>query len=171
MELPKRKPNRLKNYDYSSNGAYFITFCTHERKQTLCRIVGAIHESPEVILTSWGQIVDQTIHLLPNRFGIKIDAYAVMPNHVHLLILVENPDNLRAIHESPLQNRSVISKAIGYLKMRTSKQIHCTGVTEPIWQRSFHDHIIRSSKDYEKIFDYVRLNPQLWLDDCYFSME
>ena len=171
MELPKRKPNRLKDFNYNTNGAYFITFCTHEHKQTLSHIVGAIHESPEVRLTLLGQIVEQVITMLPNRFGIKIDAYAIMPNHVHLLIVLDEQDPLRAIRESPLRGRSVISQAVGYLKMRTSKEIHNTGATGPVWQRSFHDHIIRSSKDYEIIFDYVRFNPQLWLDDCYFGME
>ena len=171
MELPKRKPNRLKNYDYSSNGAYFITFCTHERKQTLCRIVGAIHVSPEVILTPLGETVAQIIHTLPDRYNIKIDAHAIMPNHVHLLIAIDNPDDLRAIRQSPLRSRSIISQVVGYLKMQTYKQAHRAGISGSIWQRSFHDHIIRSLEDYGKIFDYVRLNPQLWLDDCYFSME
>lgn len=58
MNLPKRKPTRLKDYDYSSEGAYFITICTHNRKNLFSNIVGAIHESPENKLNSNGKIVD-----------------------------------------------------------------------------------------------------------------
>ena len=60
-ELPQRKRLRLKNFDYSTPGAYFITICTHNRKCTLSRVVGAIHESPEIELTDYGKITDETI--------------------------------------------------------------------------------------------------------------
>ena len=110
MELPKRKPNRPKDFDYSSNGAYFITFCTHERKQTLCQIVGAIHESPEVQLTQLGQIVEDIIAILPDRFGIKIDTYSIMPNHVHMLIVIDTQNTFRAIHD--VQCSNIVHKCV-----------------------------------------------------------
>lgn len=169
INLPKRKRNRLEGFDYSSNGAYFITICTDKRKQILSRIVGAIHESPKISLKPSGQIAEKYILKLPQRFDLRIDAYVIMPNHIHLLIGIDNPDIMRAIHESPLRHRSIISKAIGYLKMNASRDLHTAGVLGKIWQRSFHDHIIRTEKDYNKIYEYICCNPQLWQDDCFYA--
>ena len=67
-ELPQRKRLRLKNFDYSTPEAYFITICTHNRKCTLSRVVGAIHESPEIELTDYGKIIDETIRNIPERY-------------------------------------------------------------------------------------------------------
>ena len=85
MDIPKRKPTRLKNYDYSQNGYYFITICTHNKQKFLCNIVGAIHESPEIELNSIGNIVDKYINQLNARFALKIDKYVIMPNHIDYL--------------------------------------------------------------------------------------
>ena len=78
-----------------------------------------------------------------------------MPNHIHIIIAIDQ----RSIRESTLQKRSTVSKAIGYLKMNASRDIHKNGYAEKIWQRSFHDHIIRGEKDYFKIWDYIDANP------------
>ena len=94
-DLPKRKPTRLKNYDYNSEGAYFITICTHNRKNLFGNIVGAIHESSEMNLNSNGIIVDDYICKLDSRFELKIDKYVIMPNHIHLVVVIEK----RAIRE------------------------------------------------------------------------
>ena len=83
-EAAKRKNLRLKNYDYSTPGAYFITICTHNRKNTLSHIVGAIHESPETELTAYGNIVDKIIKNIPVNLKSTIDRYVIMPNHFHL---------------------------------------------------------------------------------------
>ena len=162
--MPIRKPTRLKEFDYSQNGYYFITICTHNRKNLFSNIVGAIHESPEIKLNANGEIVDNYIKQLNVRFGFKIDKYAIMPNHIHMIIVISE----RAIRESPLQKRSLISKAVGYLKMNASRDIHKTGYLQPIWQRSFHDHIIRGEKDYLKIWNYIDTNPQKWREDCFY---
>ncbi len=117
MPLLKRKPTRLKNYNYSSDGAYFITICAHNRKTLFSTIVGAIHESPENKLNTSGTTVDYYINNLENRFGIIVDKYVIMPNHIHLIAVIDNEKIPRAIRESPLRKRSLISKAMGYLKM------------------------------------------------------
>jgi len=164
-DLPKRKPTRLKNYDYNSEGAYFITICTHNRKNLFGNIVGAIHESPEMNLNSNGIIVDDYIRKSDSRFELKIDKYVIMPNHIHLIVVIEE----RAIRESPLRKRSLISKAMGYLKMNASRDIHKNGYNDKIWQRSFHDHIIRSEADYLSIWNYIDGNPQKWEKDCFYN--
>ena len=187
MEFHTRKPTRLNGYDYSGQGAYFITICTHNRKCLLSNIVGAIHESPEKNgqmhnnLTEYGVIVKQIIELLPIRFYISIPYHVIMPNHIHLIIVIHNTNtthnpncedlirNNRAIRESPLQihHRSIIDKAIGFLKMNAAKKIHRT-YDEKFWQRSYHDHIIRDEDDYWRIAEYIENNVSRWEKDCFY---
>ena len=170
-ELPQRKRLRLKNFDYSTPGAYFVTVCTHNRKCMLSRVVGAIHESPEIQLTEYGKIVDRLINTIPRQSLATIDRYVIMPNHIHLVIMITDSDELRAIRESPLRGRSVISKIIGYIKMNASKEIHNRYGNEMVWQRGFHDHIIRNRNDYEKISKYIYENPIIWQYDCFYTEE
>ncbi len=166
-ELPKRKDLRLNGYDYSSQGCYFITICTKDKKQLFGGYdVGAIHESPVkhsvnrcIILNQYGKIVEQIIKTIPQQYNeINIDNYIVMPNHIHLLISINNDiDSERAIRESPLQ-RSLLSKSIGYIKMNASKEIHKLNPTIHIWQRGYTDHIIRNQRDYENHWSYIEYN-------------
>lgn len=171
MDFVRRKPTRLNNYDYSNSGAYFITICTHNKKYLFSNVVGAIQELPENKLTQYGEYVKQIIEILPLRFNISIPKYVIMPNHIHMIIVIKN-DEGRAIRESPLlrRNRSIIDKTIGFLKMNVSKKIHIT-YKENIWQRSYHDHIIRDEKDYLKIWEYIDTNVIKWKLDCFYKNE
>ena len=132
-------------------------------------IVGAIHESPEIQLTEYGKIVDRLINAVSSQSLAIIDKYVIMPNHIHLIIIIADSEELRAIRESPLQNRSVISKIIGYIKMNASKEIHNISGNETVWQRGFHDHIIRNQSDYDKISKYIYENPIVWQYDCFYT--
>lgn len=123
MNLSKRKLTRLKDYDYSQNGAYFITICMHNRKCLFSNIVGAIHKLPENKLTQYGEIAKQIIEILPDRFNVSIPKYVIMPNHIHMIIEIKNDTEKRAIRESPLQyNRSVIDKLAGFFKNECIKE-------------------------------------------------
>ena len=102
-ELLKRKRLRLQDYDYSTPGAYFITVCTHQKQKTLSRIVGAIHESPETELTEYGKIVQYYIEQLSTRFSLSVDGYVIMPNHIHIILILSETEDARAIRESPLR--------------------------------------------------------------------
>ena len=171
MDLPKRKRNRLENWDYSSNGAYFITICTFQRETILGRVVGAIHESPAsgIELTRIGKIVRDTVETLPQKFPeIRLEKYVVMPNHVHLLLLIDRDP--RAHRDAPLQSgRSLISQTIGFFKMNASKKAHAIDPGIKLWQRSFHDHIIRNDEDFLRIWEYIETNPIKWHEDCFFQ--
>ena len=141
-------------------------------REILCPfVVGAIHESPEIELTDYGKITDETIRNIPERYKATVDRYVIMPNHIHLIIIITDDEELRAIRESPLRGRSVISKVIGYVKMNASKEIHGKYDDAVIWQRGFHDHIIRDRRDYEKIAKYIYENPIRWQYDCFFAEE
>ena len=171
MDLPKRKQIRLRAYDYSAPGAYFVTICTYERRCILSDIaVGALHEAPAVSvrLTQIGQIVDETIRSLPGRYSnLTVDQYVIMPNHIHLLLRIKAE---RAIGESPLREdgtRSLLANAVGYLKMNSSKEIHALYPERKVWQRSYHDHVVRNDNDYQEIWNYIDTNPAKWANDRY----
>ena len=90
MNLTKRKVIRLQNYDYSSEGAYFITICTEGRAQILCDIVGDVAlDVPKTVLTDIGRIVDKHILSTNNIPSVTVDKYVIMPNHIHLILFVE----------------------------------------------------------------------------------
>ena len=170
MELPQRKTIRLENYDYSTPGAYFITICTHEKRCIFSEItVGAIHESPAVRLTAAGRCVQTSVEALSNRYpNLSVDKYVIMPNHIHLLLVIHEE---RAIRESPLRSegkRSLLDKAVGFLKMNSSKQIHSISPGLLVWQRSFHDHVVRNENDYSEIWNYIDTNPIRWTADCFY---
>ncbi len=170
MDLPKRKNTRLLEYDYSMAGAYFITICTHEHKCIFGEIknVGAIHESPAITYTFIGNTVRKIIEHLPMRFPVRIDKYVIMPNHIHMIVTICSDMDERAIRESPLHNkRSVISKMVGYMKMNVSKIVHQLQPNLNIWQRSYHDHVIRGAEDYKNIWEYMDNNPAKWNLDKY----
>ena len=158
----------MSHYDYNTPGAYFLTFCTHDRKHLLSRIVGAIHESPEPQLTNCGRIVDAVIQNIPEHLSVSIDHYVIMPNHVHLIAVITEDKALRAIHESPQQARSILSKLIGYIKMNASKTIRQHYGEISVWQRGYFDHVIRNQEDYVALAEYIQTNPVRWkLDKLY----
>ncbi|HAQ62894.1 MAG TPA: transposase [Ruminococcaceae bacterium] len=165
-EYPIRKNLRLKDYDYSQNGAYFITMCTDSKKWLFGRYnVGAIHESPVrftkdkcISLNKNGKICDKYIKQIPNNYSaVKVVNYIIMPNHIHLLLLFDG-EPIRAIRESPLQ-RSLLSKVVGRLKMNISKEIHRQNNSdEKIWQRGYNERIIRNQREFENAWNYIEYN-------------
>ena len=89
MNLPQRKPNRLKHWDYSQPGAYFVTICTRNKAKILCDIVGdGAHAVPRVILSEYGKIVDTYIRSANHMNRVTVDKYVIMPNHIHLIVFV-----------------------------------------------------------------------------------
>ena len=168
--LPRRKNTRLQNVDYSEPGAYFVTICTKNRCNMLSNIVGAIHESPEksIKMTEFGKSVEKYIKTSQTRFCVEINHFIIMPNHVHLIIEITINDE-RAIRESPLRSRSVISQVVGFIKANSSKDIHKTNPNLDVWQRGFYDHIIHNKNDYEEISKYIHENPLKWQFDELYS--
>lgn len=165
MELSERKPTRLKNYDYSTTGAYFITVCTQDRKEILSTIVGEGSALPE--LTTYGEITDRIINEIPDKYqNVSVDHYVIMPNHIHLILSIRKESG-RA-DPSP-----TATSVIGWLKYRTTKEIlQINGnINQKIFQRSFYDHIIRNRDDYDMIARYIHDNPMKWKYDRFYLNE
>ena len=161
MELPERKPNRLKNYDYSSNGMYFITICSKNKEHIFGKIVGATIGRPSgMYLSQYGKIVKQAIDNINTHYpAVHVEKYVVMPNHLHLLLLIDTYNESGRPMVAP-----TISTVIQQMKGYASKQIGFSP-----WQKLFHDHIIRNEKDYEKIWEYIDSNPLKWEQDCFYT--
>ncbi len=167
-EYPSRKHPRLKTYDYSSQGIYFITFCTYQREWILSNIVGRGDLTPPLVeLTNIGKIAAEVIERTSVVYpGISIDNYVIMPNHVHLLIRISPVDGgVRA--PRPTDNRLVsITEVIKAMKSITTRKIGTK-----IWQTSFYDHMIRNEEDYQTRFRYIEENPAKWQQDKYYYQE
>jgi REP element-mobilizing transposase RayT len=164
INLPVRKHPRLKGYDYSQSGAYFMTFCIKDKEELLGRVdVGrGIPDAPFVELSEYGKVLKDTIEFTRKKtIEIEITKYVIMPNHVHLIVMIDSVSN--GASRMPRPTNALIPKLISSIKRFTNKQIGFN-----IWQRSFHDHIIRSHDEYLRIWKYIDENPLLWSDDIYF---
>ena len=141
VKLPKRKANRLPDYDYSQNGAYFVTICTQDRKRILSDIVG---DDAHIVPKPYGLIVEKYIRMI-----IRLD-YGPM--------WASAPTNTQM--DSRIQQKNKISSIVRSIKTLTTKEIG-----KPIFQRSFYDHVIRNQRDYDEIWQYIENNPLKWLLD------
>ena len=161
--MNKRKQIRLKNYDYSQAGVYFITMCSKNRKQIFSNIVGdGDLDVPKVHLHRYGEIIKKNLdymNLLYSR--IEIHNYVIMPNHIHILISVYDDGTSR----SPSPTNEFIPSFIGTLKRFVNKE-----AGNNLFQRSYIDHIIRNEKDFIEHYTYIENNPIKWEDDILYSI-
>lgn len=159
-ELLVRKNIRLKDYDYSQGGYHFVTICTKDRQNLLGGIVGAASGRPEMVLSNHGEIVKSWIDKISEKYPyVKIENAVVMPNHIHIILSINTDGRPDAAPTATL------GSIIGYFKHQTTKDADVHG----LWQRSYHDHIIRDEAAYQRIYQYIAQNPALWLDDCYYT--
>jgi len=149
MNYSKRKSPRIPNYDYSTPNYYFITICTHRKK---C-IFGLQNN-----LTEIGKIVDRHICNIQLYYeNVFVDKYVIMPNHIHLILVLK--------HSADCSDVPLI---VGQFKRGVTKDIRGIFPEMIVWQRSFHDHIIRNQVGYEKIWTYIDHNPIKWEEDCFY---
>lgn len=172
-DLPKRKQIRLKDYDYSQNGYYFITICSKQRQCLFGSIVGADTIRPQ--LNECGNHIKKSILEINNRYkNVFVDKYVIMPNHIHMILVIAGADTIRpetndgnATDGQNEKNGRIISAPtvsviIGQMKRWVSKNIGFS-----CWQKSFYEHIIRNEQAYQKICEYIENNPKKWEDDKY----
>ena len=145
---PVRKQIRMPEYDYDSNGAYFITVCTRDRKPILSKVsVGTtIGRPPNVILTKYGRIVEEAIQQI----------HAIYPSRKPFCSFSET-NVIKA------RKTLSVSRVIQQLKGAVTKRIG-----HPIWQSRFYDHVIRTERDYRDIYTYIDNNPAHWAEDEYY---
>ena len=156
MERPNRKPNRIEEYDYSQNGAYFITVCTQDRKKILSSIsVGTSLPGCPIQLMHHGVIADKYIRQLDSFYDyLAVDKYVIMPDHIHLLITIHDGHLSSGV---PTKRTSVIARFVGTFKRFCNKEYG-----ENIWQGRYYDHVVRNQQDYDEIWEYIENNPLKW---------
>ena len=169
--LPTRRSVRLQGYDYRQSGAYFVTICAYQK---LC-LFGQIREG-KMIVNDLGKIIIDCWQLLSQvRRGVEIDAFVVMPNHIHGIILnfdEESVDgatrSLRNVHFSTSNSYSgSLGVIVGQFKRAVTirSKLIAQLPEQPIWQRNFYEHIIRSERSLADIRKYICQNPARWLED------
>jgi len=175
-EKHHRRSIRLKHYDYSQPGCYFLTMCTRNGE---C-IFGEISENG-MKLNAFGEIVQLYWNKIPQRYPkTESVAFVVMPNHVHGIVCIPDArDNIvRAVHDAKRRSQSplpksplpktrrnmLIPKLVGWFKMNTAKLINQIRKTRGIsvWQRNYWEHVIRNEKSMNRIYEYIQTNPFRW---------
>ena len=162
MHLPVRKPIRLKNFDYSSSGIYFLTFCTEGRQCILSEVTAG-----EIVLKPIGMIVDHWWKQLPNHFlNLTLDDVVVMPNHVHAILKLESQARVPSEESTHFDGRASIGQVLAYWKYQTSKEIRHRGLSNTsICQTRFFDRVIRNDEELRKARQYIADNPANWDGD------
>lgn len=165
MEKPVRKALRLPCYDYSQAGAYFVTICTHDR----CCVLSSIHEGrgdpcgrPLLELTAIDRVAEKAFQRVEQLYGISIDKYVIMPNHVHFICRIE--DARATTRVAP-----TLGRIVGAYKSIVANESRKAGFMEKLWQRNYHEHVIRDEHDFREIWTYLEGNPSKWIEDKYFA--
>ena len=155
MNLPYRKSPRLKKYNYANDGYYFVTLCAHN-KNHLFGDISSLNEMGEIAIT---KLEDISAHFS----NVRIDKYAIMPNHIHCILVIGC--GAKAERSRPFPT---VSAVVGLYKSGVSRLIHASNPQITVWQKSFYDHIIRDESDYLRIWQYIDENPAKWKEDEYF---
>lgn len=162
MEWAKRKHPRLKDYDYGTPGAYFVTICTRNRAPLLSSIpVGRGLAPAEPRLTELGRIAREQLLALEQRYpSVTVDKYVIMPNHIHALI------RLREEPAGPRPRPTLMDVICAYksLTTRLCRQVE-SFQGGMVFQTSFYDHVIRTRQEYLEVWAYIDGNPARWTSD------
>jgi len=185
--LPDRRTTRLRDYDYRSPAAYFVTICTHERECSLGQVVDG-----EVVPSAYGRIAGACWCRLPSLFAfVELDAHVIMPNHLHGIVVlpgdtcrVEAPaDRLAARQSSIGAGASPASLARGTIpgslaaviqsfKSVSTRRVNALNERDRapgrvLWQQGYYEHVVRNDRSLEEIRDYITSNPFDWQRDEY----
>jgi len=166
-----RQSIRLKKYDYSQSGLYFVTICAQNRE---CLFGDIVDE--KMIFNDVGNMIEKQWNNIPERFNVVVlDTFQIMPNHIHMIIhivgatLVVAPSIRAGIKSAPT---TTLGNIIGAFKSLTAHE-YIMGVKnngwksfdKRLWQRNYYEHIIRNESDLNKIREYIKNNPLFWLKD------
>lgn len=179
MAFYTRKTPRAQRFDYTSGGAYFVTTCALDKVHYFGQVVDG-----KMILNEVGKICEQELHrMLQKRPTVDLHEYVIMPNHVHLLIVIAErrdtglpcpePESMDRTPQADVPTVSIMNmqslwSIIGGWKSATSKSCH------QLWyqfnrQPRFHDHIVRNEREYDAINQYIQNNPKKWSEDRFFT--
>lgn len=165
-KFPKRKHPRLKHFDYSQNGCYHIVICTKEKECLLGKVIfnQQADDVVKIHLSPYGIVADNYLQKIGSFYEyIKVDKYVVMPNHIHLLLTIEQPFE-KAIAKTNVQ-------ASVFTVIKAFKRMVTKDIGRSIWQESFYDNIIETAEAYYNACEYIENNPVNWIADKYYSKQ
>lgn len=181
-----RRSIRLKGYDYSQEGAYYVTIVAWQREFLFGEIA-----NQEMMLSPYGEIVQKWWEEIPVHFSnVETGAFVIMPNHVHGIIYIlderrgtvsvpkvdgensipENNETTGVIQggETPPLRTPTLGQIVAYFKYQSTKEmnkVENTGTVTKFWQRNYYEHIIRDETDLQNKTNYIEANPLLWDED------
>ena len=171
-EKHHRRSIRLKGYDYSQEGLYFITICVQNREHLLGEI-----KNGEMILSECGKIADECWKEIPKHFpNAVLHEYIIMPNHIHGII--EFRTVIGANNHSPEPNNhsphfrspsKTIGSVVRGFKIGVTKWARQNTNIETVWQRNYYEHIIKDERAYQNISNYIINNPIKWNEDKFYK--
>jgi len=161
-EKHHRHSIRLKKYDYSQAGAYFVTIDVQNREHLFGNIANG-----EMVLNDAGKMIDDQWNALRERFPfVDLDIYQIMPDHFHGIIVIVGATLVVALDGG---KPSTLGDIIGAFKSITTNEYikgveiqHWQGFSKRLWQRNYYEHVIRDENDLERIRKYIQLNPSNW---------
>ena len=157
---PQRKPNRLGFYSDSNAGYYFLTVCARNKEKLFGTIVGGgALDAPLIRLTEAGKTVERYILSTNHIWGVFVEKYVIMPNHFHMILAIEQ--NQTQSQTSRANER--VPHVVGTIKRFCNRELG-----ENLFQRGYHDHVIRGEADYQRIWAFIDDNPRRWKEDCMF---
>ena len=167
-----RRSIRLKGYDYSQAGAYFVTLVARQREMLFGDVV-----NEEMIVSEFGKIVSEKWEWLETQYPyIELGAWIVMPNHFHGILVIHEhgrggsrsapTGDLQIARPTPTK-RKLLGGLIGAFKTVSTKHINLLRQTEGqvVWQRNYYEHIIRDDRETDRIHRYIESNPSMWAED------
>ena len=157
-----RRSIRLKEYDYSRPGLYFVTIVTHQRRCLFGEVVGG-----KVQLNSVGTIVSEIWSDLPNRFpNVSVDMFVVMPNHIHVILNVGAqfiaPSDTPRSRQGAMNCAPTLGEIIRTFKAVSTHKIRQSENRSFGWQRNYYEHVIRNEQSLNRIRQYILDNPLKW---------
>ena len=159
MRWARRSSPRLSDYDYAREGYYFVTICTHDRRH----LFGTVADG-RIVVNNFGDAVTHCWMELPDFHShTHLDAFVLMPNHLHGIISI-HADEPDIWHHG-------LSEIVRSFKSRSARAVNRLRGSEgqPVWQRSFYDHVVRSDADLERIREHIEHNPAAWEADRFYG--
>jgi REP element-mobilizing transposase RayT len=161
LSYPQRRSPRLAGYNYTQNGAYFVTI----KVQKQLRLFGDVEEE-RVRLSPAGEMVEQVWAEVPTTYaGVDVDSFIVMPDHVHAILVLDNLAAGAVSQTRPLALPDIVHRFKSFTTAEYRhgvNQRHWPRFAGTLWQRSYHDHIIRNDADLNRIREYIAQNPLRW---------
>jgi putative transposase len=166
-EIPwhARRSLRLRNHDYTGAATYFVTVCSYQQ----IRLFGQVVDST-VRLNDFGIVVETCWRSIPDHFpNAELDNWVTMPNHLHGILMVTLGSSITAHASSSVtgRKRGSLGVIVGSFKSAVTKRINEMRGTPGahVWQRNYHEHIVRDDADLNRIREYIKDNARCWADD------